>query len=119
MENLHRIDLKIVGKRIRKVRKEQGLTQEKAAELAETSSQYWCLLESGRERGSVDMYLKIATALGLTLDDLFYDAADAIKICKAFSHDRLLADCTPAERIIISEVLLELKTSLTRNRRRW
>ncbi len=60
----------MVGARIRSARRELGLTQEKAAELHLFTGQFWSLLESGRERASINTYLQIAAILGLTLDDL-------------------------------------------------
>lgn len=116
MENFHEIDLKVVGVRIRNARKEIGLTQERAAELSFITGQFWSLVESGRERASVTTYLQIAAVLGLTLDDLFYDDAVALRVHKSFSREGLLVDCSDYEKAIISESLFALKTILERNR---
>jgi Predicted transcriptional regulators len=115
MGNFHEIDLKVVGGRIRNARKALNLTQEKAAELSFITGQFWSLLESGRERASINTYLQIATVLGLTLDDLFYDDAVALRLHKSFSCEGLLADCSDYEKAILSESLLALKTILKRN----
>ena len=117
MEKNFEIDLKSVGGRIRNVRMQMGLTQEKAAERTEFTGQYWSLLETGRERGSVSTYLQIAKALEITLDDIFYDEAPAIRLRKTLSEDGLLVGCTISENKIISEILLALKDILERNRR--
>lgn len=118
MEKKLVLDLKLVGGRIREARRNLGLTQEKAAERTELTGQYWSLLETGRERGSIVAYLQIAAALGLTLDDLFYDEVTNIRIQKAYSREILLLDCTAAERAIISETMHALKSALERNRER-
>ena len=112
MEKNHEIDLKIVGGRIRAARQRLGLTQEKAAERTDITGQYWSLLETGRERGSVSTYLQIADALDLTLDDLFYDGIDVLRTKKALSQGDILADCTAGERQIISETVHALKAAL-------
>jgi len=109
-------DQQAVGRRIWKMRKELGLTQEGAAELTEFSGQYWSLIENGRYQGSVGTYLQIASALGSTLDDLFYDDAEAIRVRKAFSKDGLLTGCTASEKAIISEMMLAMKSILEKNR---
>ena len=110
-------DVKSAGERIKRARLQLGLTQEQAAERTELTGQYWGGIERGRERGSVNTYLQIAKALGVTLDDLFYDDAEAMRVRKAFSHESLLAECTAWEHAIASELLIALKEILERNRR--
>ena len=117
MENFHNIDLKKVGARIRSARKNLGLTQEKAAEQAFISSQFWSRLELGYERASMTTYRQIAAVLCLTLDDIFYDDATSLRLHKAFSKEGILADSTASEKAIISEMVLALKDILERNRR--
>lgn len=116
MANFHEIDFKVVGERVRTARKERGFTQEKAAELAFITGQFWSLVESGRERASINTYRQIAAVLGLTLDDLFYDDAMARQAHKAFSRDGLLVDCTDYEKSVLSEAFLALKQILARHR---
>jgi len=71
MEKIHDINFKKVGARIRNERKVRGLTQAQAGEQAFISGQYWGLIELGRERASINTYLRIANMFGLTLDDFF------------------------------------------------
>jgi len=62
-----------IGKKILKRRKELGLTQVKLAEkigVGYTSISAW---ENGRNKPSVDLYPKLADALGVDLD--FFDIA--------------------------------------------
>lgn len=117
MENFHDVDFEQVGARICSARKKLKLTQQKAADQAFISSQYWSLLESGRERASVNTYRQITAVLGLTLDDIFYDDATSIRLHKAFSKEGILTDCTPSERAIIGEMMLALKGIFERNRK--
>jgi len=109
-------DQQAVGRHIRKMRKRLGLTQEGVAERTEFSGQYWSLIENGRYQGSVGTYLQIAAALGATLDDLFYDDVEAIRVRKAYSKDGLMIGCTASEKAIISEAILSLRTILEKNR---
>ena len=112
MENHRTIDYKEVGARIREARKVLNLTQEKAAEHVFITGQYWSLIESGKERASVDTYKRIAALFEMTLDDLFYVDAKHIQAQKAILRDALLIDCSLKERKIIGEVLLALKTAI-------
>ena len=116
MEKKVEINLKLVGIRIRNARQGLNLTQEQAAERTDISGQFWSLIETGRERGSVNTYLQIASALDLTLDDLFYDSADLMHAHKALSRDELLSDCTAFEKAVINSTMLALKTNLQRSR---
>jgi transcriptional regulator with XRE-family HTH domain len=56
----------LVGRRIKTLRKTRGLSQEKLAELAETSPKYVSRIETGRENPTLDLFLRLAK--GLTVD---------------------------------------------------
>lgn len=60
----------IVGKRIRDVRKEKKISQEKLAELANLSSPYISDIENGKVNGSLLSYYQIAKALKMSLSTL-------------------------------------------------
>ena len=114
MKNFYSIDFKKVGTRIRKVRKSLDLTQERAAELANITGQFWSLIETGKERGSVNTYRQMAAVLGLALNDLFYDDECNPVIQQAFNLDGLFNDCTDFERRFIIELLVSVKAILHR-----
>ena len=116
MENFHDIDFIKVGIRIKSARIKKGLTQERAAELAFITAQFWSRIEKGKNRASVNTYRQIALILGFTLDDLFYEDADNMRLHRAFTIESLLKDCTDNEKAIISETVLALKGILERNR---
>jgi DNA-binding XRE family transcriptional regulator len=116
VKNYHTFDLKEIGTRIRDARKKHCLTQESAAEKAFITGQFWSLIESGRERASVNTYMQIAAVLNLTLDDIFYDNATILRLNKAFSQDSLLSSCTVTEKAIISETIMALRNAFIRNR---
>ena len=106
----------MVGKRIRMERRKLNLTQEQAAERTDITGQYWSLIERGRYSGSVNTYLQIASALGVTLDDLFYNEAIVMRMRKAFSYDSLFDDCSEYEHDVIIQTLCALKGILLRTR---
>lgn len=62
--------LKIVGKRIRGVRKEKKISQERLAELASLSSSYISDIENGKVNASLFSYYQIAKALNMPLSTL-------------------------------------------------
>ena len=64
----------LVGKRLRAVRAKRGLTQQVVSERAGLSAAFLSFLETGRKKGSLESYHKLAGALDVTLDALFRDA---------------------------------------------
>ncbi len=59
-----------LGKRIQKIRKDKGLTQEQVAEKIGKSRQMITFIETGREIPNVKMLQKIARALGVKVKEL-------------------------------------------------
>ena len=63
--------LQSFGLRIKALRQEKGLSQEKLAELADLHRTYINLVESGKRNISLKNIQKLSKALGVGLDDLF------------------------------------------------
>ncbi len=55
---------KLVGRNVKRVRQEKGLTQEQLAELSGFSQQYISGLEQGRRNPTIVSLYELATALG-------------------------------------------------------
>lgn len=62
---------KLLGKRIKEIRKYRGLTQEKMAEMIDLETSSLSGIESGRFYPSLHVLEKIATVLGVELIDFF------------------------------------------------
>jgi transcriptional regulator with XRE-family HTH domain len=62
---------KNIGERILELRKEKKLSQESLANLAEVDRTYMTGVETGKRNISVEVLLKIITALGTTYKDFF------------------------------------------------
>ena len=62
---------KSLGKKIQKIRKQKGLTQEELAEKVVVSRAYMGYIEQGRNVPSVEVLEKIARVLKTRLSDLF------------------------------------------------
>jgi transcriptional regulator with XRE-family HTH domain len=117
MNKPNEIDLKEVGARIRNARNVLNLTQAEVAERSFITSRFMSRIETGDKRASADAYRRIATALGITVDDLLYDNAVGIRLQKAFSKEEILDGCTADEKSIIGEMVFTLKELLIRYRR--
>jgi transcriptional regulator with XRE-family HTH domain len=62
---------KLLGFRIKELRKAKKLSQFQLAEIIETDSKHLCRVENGGSYPSIDLLEKIATALNLELKEFF------------------------------------------------
>lgn len=64
---------KIFGKRIRELRQQANLSQEKFALSIGMDRTYYASVENGKRNIALENILKIANGLGITLEELFKD----------------------------------------------
>lgn len=67
---------KLVGRNVKRVRQEKGLTQEQLAERSGFSQQYISGLEQGRRNPTVVTLYELALALGVDHLELLRDGED-------------------------------------------
>jgi transcriptional regulator with XRE-family HTH domain len=67
---------KLVGRNVKRVRQDKGLTQEELAERSGFSQQYISGLEQGRRNPTIVSIYELATALGVSHMELVRSAAD-------------------------------------------
>lgn len=60
-----------LGRKVQKLRKEKGLTQEKLAEKIGVSTTWIGYIETGFRRPNLKMIYKIASSLGVKVKDVF------------------------------------------------
>lgn len=63
------------GKRLREVREEAGISQERLAELATLHRTYVSSVERGKRNISIENIERLATALGISMRDLMPEDA--------------------------------------------
>lgn len=68
------MSLSNLGDKIRETRLKCGLTQDRLAEMVDISTNFMSLIENGRNM-SVETLVKIADALGVTVDYLLSDTS--------------------------------------------
>ncbi|MEK6647614.1 MAG: helix-turn-helix transcriptional regulator [Candidatus Firestonebacteria bacterium] len=78
---------KLLGNRIKYLRTEQNLTQEKLSEKTNLHNSYIGLIERGNKSPSLDTLQKIANALNVSLADLFIE--ESIRENKNRKHREL------------------------------
>ena len=101
------INFETVGKRIKEVRKQKGMSQDELAERANLSSQYISQIETGRKKGSLPTYNKLAKALGVSIDELTGSISEGSRVLS--DVDLILQDCSKEERELLVEVLRVVK----------
>jgi transcriptional regulator with XRE-family HTH domain len=71
------VDFKAIGKRVKSCRLKKEMTQAELAERAELSNVYVSNIETGVKEISLEVFMKIADALGLSLDELAFGKSSA------------------------------------------
>lgn len=64
--------IKVLGKKVQKLRKQKGFSQEELAEKLGFSRVYMGYIEQGREAPSLKLVIKLAKNLGVKVEDLFH-----------------------------------------------
>lgn len=102
------MDLYCLGNRIRKTRMNCGITQEKLAEMVDISTNFMSLIENGRNM-SVETLVKIADALGVTVDYLLSDTMEVQgdKIMNQIAHN--LSTLSDDEKLFFLNVIKQYK----------
>ena len=101
---------KIVGRRIRQFRKQQGLSQEKLAELSCCHPTYIGQLERGEKNATLESIEKITVALNIPLSTLFEkldDIADGADNIPLACYEFLLTK-TKKDQEQLSLILFEV-----------
>ncbi len=65
------MDKVLLGKQIRQIRIEKGLSQEKLSELIFISPRQMCLIENGNSYPSLDTFIRIAEVLEIDINEFF------------------------------------------------
>ena len=106
------IDYVSLGKRIRDIRKKQGLTQALLAEKSGVEPSNISHIERAATKLSLPTLVSIANALEVSLDELVYDSLIKNAHVSVSSIEELLNDCTAAELKAIAEVIKTTKAVL-------
>ena len=71
------LNYRLVGQRLRAVRKKRGFTQERLAEMAGISPQHCSGIETGAAKVSLPALIQLCNALGTTPNDVLMDSVQA------------------------------------------
>lgn len=108
------LDYTAIGVRVRRYRKEKGLTQQTLAELSDQEPSNISHIERGATKLSLPTIVSIANALGVTVDDLLCDSLTEARDSFESEALRMFSDCSHRELIVMTDVLRALKETLRR-----
>lgn len=107
----------MIGLRIRELRKERNVSQAQLAEETDLSVSFISYIESGSKTASLDSVIKIAEALGVTVNEILAGNQLYDPVEYQTDMDVIMADCDAYEKRIIYELAKGLKYSLKSNRK--
>lgn len=106
------VDYQKLGDRIRVIRSQQGISQEKLAEITDLARENINRFENASKGLSLESLVAIANALRVSVDDLLVDSLEyPISTAESDLH-RLLLDCNKIEKQILTKNAQELKKIL-------
>ena len=108
------VDYKFIGNRIRAVRMEKKMTQAQLAEAVGVGVTHISHIETGNTIPSLQTLLDIINVLGCSADELLCVEVEKARPLYDNWLGSQLADCSPQELKLISDVVVELKASLRR-----
>ena len=106
------LNYKVIGKHIREVRQRNHLSQAMLSELVDKTPSYISYIESGIKSMSLDTFVLIANALGVSPDRLLMEQVTSTERCASEEIALLLSDCSTYEMLILLDVIKSLKASL-------
>ncbi len=106
------IDYKIIGSRIKQLRKAKNMTQADLAEKSGVEPSNISHIERAATKLSLPTLIRISNALGCTLDELVYSNLSKSSHVSSKIIDELLSDCTDEEIMAIAEMIRTTKQIL-------
>lgn len=101
------------------VRQRNHLSQAMLSELVDKTPSYISYIESGIKSMSLDTFVLIANALGVSPDRLLMEQIISTERCASEEIALLLSDCSTYEMMILLDVIKSLKASLKEHQGRY
>lgn len=108
--------LKLVGQRIKEIRKSKGMTQADLAKAANMAASNVSELENGKTQIQLLTLMNIIEGLQVSADDVLRPNVPSVRSLYQGEYDEILSDCTPQEMEAIIKIARELKETLRSKR---
>lgn len=96
-----KIDYRALGRRLSRIRRERGYTQEKLAEKTDLANNYISNIENCRSIPSLETLVKLSEALDITPNDLLLDTVQNSQRYLLPEIQDKIAMCTPSEKRLV------------------
>ena len=110
------IDYASIGKKIKAIRVEKGVTQEQLAEAVGVGVTHISHLETGSGSVSLKVFIAIVNYLDCSADEVLCKEVSSAKPHVNNWLAELVSDCTISEVKIIADTVAALKQTLKKNR---
>jgi transcriptional regulator with XRE-family HTH domain len=108
--NVMELNYKLMGERIKTIRKERGLSQQQLAELVNISEPYISYVETGKKRIGLTTLVDISHALNVTVDQILVGIFPVPENKTAMVE--ILSDCSEYEKRVIIEAGRAIKRTM-------
>ena len=109
------MDMVALGAKIRRFRKDLGLSQETLAERVGVSPVYICMIENGKRTMSLALLDRIANELETTVGDMVNDRKSIGGSTSVEKIAVLFEDCSEYEEQVLLAMLIFMKSVLQRS----
>lgn len=99
------MQLDTIGEKIHNFRRAKGLRQEDLAEKTDLTPNYIGMIERGEKKPSLETFVKIANALGVSADMLLSDELECGYTIKSSMLEEKLAKLSSEDRARIFDVM--------------
>lgn len=106
------LDYKALGRRIKARRTDAQLTQEQLASKVDVATSNISHIERATTKVSLPTLVKIANALGATLDELICDSLPVSQVYLEQDIAELLRDCSAEEKRMIRDIVAATKRTI-------
>lgn len=106
------LDYYRIGQRIRKSRKAQGLSQEQLAEMVGISLPHMSHIETANTKLSLPVFVDIASALGVSTDELLRDEPEVRRREAETDIQNVLSACDPQQAKAIAKMVYSIKSAI-------
>jgi len=111
------INHELLGKRIKRIRHQRGLSQADLAELVDVSVPYISQVETAKKSASIELVTAIAVTLNVSVDYLLTGREFKTITRTESKLYEVVLDCSPYEERILTAILLSTKEILQNNRK--
>lgn len=109
------IDYKIIGRRIRKLRTEKSLTQEKLAEMCDLSISHISLIETAKRNVGLETLIDLGNSLGVTVDTFLKGYQKNELTSNQTNFISIIENCSCYEKQMFCEIAMIIKKTNRNN----